>query len=242
MFSVRILSDVHGNVEALRAVLNDPAAPACDETVVAGDLVLFGPRPVEALALVRALAAPTIAGNTDRDVVQAPDAPGVAWARAAIAGDGVAYLAGLPFDHRISPPGGRSPADDLLIVHATPADVNGVLTVEPDAFGERSLTPTAEAERLLAGAQAALIVSGHVHYASEGVAAGRRFASIGAVGFPFDGDPRAAYAIAWWDGGRWGLEHRRAVYDHEAVAAEVAACGAPFAAQSARRLRTARKG
>jgi diadenosine tetraphosphatase ApaH/serine/threonine PP2A family protein phosphatase len=51
---------------------------------------------------------------------------------------------------------------------------------------------------MLQGVQAGLIIYGHIHYVSEGVIDGQRIMSIGSVGFPFDGDQRAAYSIAEW--------------------------------------------
>ncbi len=236
LFTVVVLSDIHGNAAALRAVLDDVRRSPYDRMVVAGDLVYGGPRPAQALALIRGLHADVVCGNADRAVV-AEDSP---WVRDAIGPGGMAYLAALPFSRRLTPPGGASPGDDLMVVHATPTDVEGILTVAADPFGTFPVTTEAEARRLLGDAQAALIVSGHVHYASEGRVAGRRFASVGSVGLPFDGDPRAAYARVSWDGGAWAIENLRVPYDHLAVAAEARTCGAPFAETTVRRLETAR--
>ena len=243
-FTIAILSDIHGNAAALDAVVADLAAVPHDAVVVAGDLVLHGPRPAEALARVRDLAAPTISGNTDRYVL-ADELPAgldllVGSVRERIGADGLAYLAGLPFDHRVTPPGGASPGDDLLVVHATPTDVDAVLILEPDPFGTWPVTPAEEAAALLGDARANLIVFGHIHYASAGTVAGQRLASVGAVGFPFDGDPRAAYALATWDGQEWRVAHRRVAYDHRRAAEDLLRSGGPFADPLARRLSEAR--
>jgi predicted phosphodiesterase len=248
-FVVAIISDIHGNAAALDAVLADLRDQPHDATVVAGDLALFGPRPREALERVRALAAPTIYGNTDLRLL--PDAPplppmlaGAAstidWTRERIGGDHAAWLAGLPFSHRVTPPGGATPADDLLVVHATPTDVDAILILEANPEAGWEPTPEPEARALLADALANLIVYGHIHYASAGVVAGRRLASVGSVSSSFDGDPRAAYALATWDGRGWSLEHRRVPYDHEQVAAEMVETGMPRGEAFARRLRAAR--
>jgi len=239
-FSVVVLADVHGNASALRAVLDGLAGQAFDTLVFAGDLVLNGPRPAEALDTVRALNMPTIQGNADRYVCDPnhPD-PGVQWARERLDAAAIAYLSKLPFAHRVTPPGGESPNDDLLVVHATPTDVEAVLTLEPDRFGLLKVTPQPEAERLLGTSQADLILAGHLHYASSGTIGDRRCATVGSVGFPYDGDVRAAYARAVWDGISWEVEHCRVSYDHLQVAAEVERSGFPFAANSAERLRRA---
>jgi predicted phosphodiesterase len=241
---VALLADVHGNLAALRAVLDDLGRHPHNRLVVAGDLALGGPRPAATLDLLRGLDATVIYGNSDRRLVEGRDAA-VRWGRAAVGPERLAWLADLPFDCRVTPPGGASPADDLLVVHATPTDVAAVLTVEPDAFGLLDVTPEERARHLLGDAEASLIVAGHVHYASSGVAAGRRFATVGSVGFPWDGDHRAAYALAAWgptaegEGRGWRLHHHRVTYDYLAVAEELRRSGAPFAEESARRLERA---
>ena len=240
-FSVAVLADVHGNAAALRAVLNVLEDQTFDALVFAGDLVLNGPRPAETLDTIRALNVPTIYGNADRYVCNPnhPD-PGVQWARERLGTAAIAYLSELPFAHRITPPGGESPNDDLLIVHATPTDVEAVLTLEPDRFGLLKVTPQPKAEWLLGSAQADLILAGHLHYASSGKVGERRCATIGSVGFPCDGDVRAAYAMAAWDGRNWQVHHCRVDYNHLQVAAEIERSSFPFAANSAERLRRAR--
>ena len=242
-YTVAVLSDVHGNAAALDAVLADLAGVPHDATVVAGDLALLGPRPAEALARLRALDAPTVYGNTDRELLRQDPGrqdPLVDWTRERIGEDGLAYLASLPFDLRITPPGGASPDDDLLVVHATPTDVEAVLILEPGPSGTWQVTPEAEATALVGDVRASLIVLGHIHVASAGSVRGRRLATVGAVGFPFDGDPRAAYALVAWNGRAWRLTHRRVAYDHAAVAVDVRALDPPHADAIARRLIEAR--
>ena len=244
-YTVAILSDIHGNVAALDAVLADLTGQPHEETVVAGDLALLGPRPAESIARVREMNVPTIYGNSDQYIAKG-NAPAIMtdwlpWVRERIGAEGVTYLAGLPFDHFIVPPDGKSPDSNLLIVHATPTDVDAALITEPNPGTLTiTVTPEADAVRLIGDARADLIIYGHIHYASEGTVGKQRIASIGAVGFPFDGDPRAAYALVTWDGAHWHVTHRRVAYDYEAVARDAEASGAPFAAIAARRLREAR--
>ena len=239
--TVAVLADVHGNTAALWAVLHALESQTHDALVFAGDLVLNGPRPAETLDIICALNVPTIYGNADRYVCNPHMTdPGVRWVRERLVVDALAYLAGLPFAHRITPPGGESPTDDLLIVHATPTDVEAVLTLEPDRFGLLRVTPRLAAERLIGTAQADLILAGHLHYTSSGTVGDRRFATMGSVGFPYDGDVRAAYARVVWDGHTWELQHCRVAYDHLQVAKEVERSSFPFAANSAERLRRAR--
>ena len=67
---VAVISDIHGNQLALEAVLHDlEAQPPCDELVIAGDLCLNGPRPLEVLRIVQELHCAVIQGNVDLDTV-----------------------------------------------------------------------------------------------------------------------------------------------------------------------------
>ncbi|HEY7907741.1 MAG TPA: metallophosphoesterase family protein, partial [Thermomicrobiales bacterium] len=204
-----------------------------DAVVIAGDLCLFGPRPAEALARVRECNAPTIYGNTDAfllDSKRVAGDPGLQWVHARIGDEGTAYLASLPFAHRIAPPGGTSPTD---------VD-NAVITeMNPSSGSGQRLTPEDEAVRLTDDTRANLILYGHIHYASSGTVRGQRLASIGAVGFPFDRDQRAAYAIVTWDGTEWRVAHRRVAYDVQAVIDDLNSSGAPFANLAAGRLQYA---
>ena len=64
-YTVAVIADIHGNAVALNAVLEDLKRRPYDCLVVAGDLVLNGPRPSECLDTIRNLGAPTIYGNAD---------------------------------------------------------------------------------------------------------------------------------------------------------------------------------
>jgi protein phosphatase len=243
-YSVAVISDIHGNVAAFDAVLADLAAQPHDAVVIAGDLCLFGPKPAEALARVRERNVPTIYGNTDAfllDSARVAGDPGLQWVQARIGAEGTAYLASLPFLHRIAPLDGASPDDDLLIVHASPNDVDNAVITEanPSSGSGQHLTPEDEAVRLIGDARANLILYGHIHYASSGAVRGQRLASIGATGFPFDRDQRAAYAVVTWDGAEWRVAHRRVTYDVPAVIDDLRGSGAPFTNLAAGRLQYA---
>ncbi len=223
--TVAILSDVHGNDIALRAVLADLDATPHDLMVIAGDHVWNGVRPSEALRRLRTLDVPMLLGNTDEYLwlpSRHPDMPVmIDWTRREIGDDGVAFLRALPIAWRFTPPGGTSPDDDLLVVHATPTDVDAELVLEPDPFGSLAVTPIEEARRLIGDARAGLIVAGHLHYPSSGTVDGQRLATVGSVGGSLDGNPAAAWALAHWDGLTWTLAHRRTPYDIETAAAEI---------------------
>lgn len=240
-YTVAVIADIHGNAAALNAVLDDLKQRRHDSLVIAGDLVLNGPRPVESLNRIRDLGVPTIYGNADLYVFdEAYSYDGLDWVREKLGTDGLNYLKNLPFEHRMTPPGGTSPKDDLLIVHATPSDVVGVLVLQPDPFGLLAVTPEEEARALLGNAKAGLIVAGHLHYASFGAPCGRRYAIIDSVGFPFDGDHRIGYATVTWDGREWHVANHRLSYNYRTVVDDLHECGAPFGEYSAQRILQAR--
>lgn len=238
-YTVAVISDMHGNDAAFQAVLADLAGQRHDTVVIAGDLIMNGPRPRETLARVRASGVPTIHGNTEVMIADpANDYPVARWLRERLSAADLAYLAALPFSHRITPPGGSAPDDDLLIVHATPTDVNAALITEssPDPAMTIAITPEERADALLGDARANLVLYGHIHYFSSGTVRGRRVASIGAAGFPADLDQRAAYALVAWDGGAWRVAPRRVAYDVGAVIAEYADLDIPLKEIQTRRL------
>lgn len=239
-FNVAVLADVHGNLHALEAVLTDVNRHAPDGVVFAGDLMMNGPHPTEVLSTVKRSGNPVVTGNTDDEVIEGTDAV-ARWTQERVGAEGVAYLKALPLSHRMTPPDGTSPTDDLLVVHATPRSCCDLLILEPHPLGTTFTRPTPvdEAATMLNGERAGLIVCGHIHYASAGLIGSQSVMSVGSVGFPFDGDRRAAYALAVWDGRGWGLEHCRVAYDVEAAIRDLERSTMPFRNRYVKMLREA---
>ena len=219
---IAIIADMHGNRDALLAVLADIDAQQIDQIICGGDIVNKGAHPAECMQLIRERNIPAVMGNTDQDVLSR-DEELDRWVSDRLSADEIVHLQTLPLQHRLTPSGGRSPEDDLLIVHSTPRSCYDLLVCEPhpnpisQTDGMNRITPEADALEMLNGAKANLIVYGHIHYPSFRVIGGQRVASIGAVGLPLDGDQRAAYAVARWDGLNWELTHKRVAYDVEKV-------------------------
>ncbi len=215
---VAIISDMHGNLHALKAVLEDIEDQEVDQILCGGDIVNKGPHPAECLQLIRELDIPSVMGNTDQDVLN-EDEEIDRWVHSKLSADGLDFLRAMPQHFRLTPPNGRSPEDDLLLVHSTPRDCYDLLVCEPHPKpispddGMTIPTPEAEAIAMLDGAVANLIVYGHIHYSSFRVIKDQMVTSIGAVGLPLDGDQRAAYGIAEWNGMNWELQHYRVEYD-----------------------------
>lgn len=239
MISVALLADIHGNAAALEAVIGEPRVRGCDQVVMLGDLVLGGPRPEECLDRMTSLGALGVLGNADLKVL-AGDDPEAEWTRTRLTSEGLALLARLPFGHRICVPHTLA-TSDLLITHSSPRSPFDLLVPESlvPTFGTKPATQEATLRDQFRGVQAGLFVFGHIHYASARAVDGLEIASIGSVGFPFDGDHRAAYAVASWQGESWRLDHYRVNYDWSAVVGEIETSTAPFKARYAAMLRAA---
>jgi diadenosine tetraphosphatase ApaH/serine/threonine PP2A family protein phosphatase len=219
-----LVYDVHGNLPALEAVLAD--AGDVDRFVLGGDYALFGGWPAETVARLRTLPnALWIRGNGERWTAHPDDAPdnpivpgAIEAARAALGPQIVEDLAALPATARHG---------DTLICHGSPgSDVRSFL---PEPAGDEA--------GLLEGVSAARLIFGHTHLPFRRVAGGIELVNPGSVGMPFDGDPRAAYAVLHDDG---SIEHRRVEYDHEASAARVRSLGGEWTRTVAERILHAR--
>lgn len=217
-----VLFDVHGNLDALEAVLADATAAGCSGLILGGDYALLGPAPDEAVDRLRGWDGPVIAirGNTDRMIADGVDALSV-WAADRLGDERVAWLADLPAqcvlpDHR------------ALLVHATPRSDEERLT--PDV-------PDARAAAMLADVTQPTLLCGHVHLQHRRQVGDVEVVNPGSVGFPFDGDQRAAWAVVE-DG---AVELRRTAYDVDRALERLAGIAShPERALAERRLRTAR--
>lgn len=228
MSRTAILSDIHGNLPALEAVIADAAAQGCTRFANLGDS-LSGPLwPVDTADLLMARDWPTIAGNherqlltVDRGQMNASDA----FTRDRLEDRHLAWLAGLPPVLDLAP--------DILLCHGTPSsDVEHFLHIVENG-GVREADEQEIRDR--AGpCGARLILCGHTHVPRlVALADGRTITNPGSVGLqaydddhpaPYrveNGDPLARYAIV--DGGT--VELRAVAYDHDAAARRAEANG-----------------
>ena len=234
---IAVMSDIHGYNLALATVLADIEAQGpFDEVVVAGDLVEGGPGPAEVLQVLQDGAFTVLRGNTDRDVVMGADEgwddSELRYVLDQIGDDGVAFLASLPFSQRITPPGGASPDDDLLVVHANPHDL------------ERKIAPSLserEVEELLAGTRAAALAFGHIHIAYIRQLECALLIDVSAVGNPKDQDLRCKYGIITWDESTraWTAEIRRLPYPLDETVEQIMASGLPNPDKTRKKLQRA---
>jgi predicted phosphodiesterase len=236
MRSIAIISDIHGNLTALEAILQDLEQQSpVDQLVIAGDLCLNGPYPRETLERVQALDCPVIQGNTDMEIVtQAPNKgekkrTAVGWTREQIGPRGIDYLASLPFSHHISNPRGS----DLLIVHANPLNLEDAIF--PNASDDAL-------EHLLGelDSRTGALAFGHLHIAYTRQWRHLLLVDVGSCGIPRDEDHRASYAILNWQDEGWRTEIRRVTYDVQAVVRQIKTCGIPNAEKRIKILLEAR--
>ena len=235
---IAVLSDIHGNLLALEAVLADlEAVGGADTVVIAGDLCLDGPRPRETLQRLRALGFPIVQGNTDRDLALDPadtaasaQAALLAWTRRALGDEGLAFLRQLPFAHRVA---GPDTDQAILVVHANP--VNQDEQLQPYA-PEARLAPFLEG----VAPDVAVVAFGHLHLPFTREMGRLSLANIASVGLPKDGDRRAGYGLITWADGRWAIEQRRVEYPVEEVVAQLREAAPPDADELIKTLLRAR--
>lgn len=224
---VLIISDVHANLWALRAVIHD-AGPV-DYVLCAGDIVSYGPDPRATLDSLRATGVIAVRGNHDHAVAFGADPKASPakqplalamrdWTRSQLQRADIAWLARLPLHLTWELAGTR-----FAVTHAMPRDPLYDYHLRPDASAEFIAEQTA-------GIDADMLVVGHTHWpllrevgsnlqraiSPQRVTRGDlQIVNPGSVGQPLDGDSRAAYAL--WEDGEITL--RRAEYDQMPVLA-----------------------
>jgi predicted phosphodiesterase len=226
---VAALYDIHGNLPALEAVLQEIRSAAVDLVVVGGD-VLPGPMPGETLDCLEAFEIPArfIQGNGDREVLAVlagtqstavPEAyrPVMQWVAERLQPEHVRRIASWPQTVTIDVPG----LGQVLFCHATPRSDSEVFT---------RLTPPAKLALAFDGLTERTVVCGHTHMQFELSIAGVRIFNAGSVGMPF-GAPGAYWLVL----DATTVQFRRTAYDLSAAAARIRTSGYPQAADFADR-------
>jgi diadenosine tetraphosphatase ApaH/serine/threonine PP2A family protein phosphatase len=229
--ALAIVSDIHGNLEALETVLADLDQRKPEAIVCLGDFVGYGASPNDCITVLRPRIEWAVAGNHDHAAIGRTSLEGfnheaaraARWTSDELTPEHRKYLEELPM---------QVEWHGALLVHASPS--------EPEAW-HYVLSP-AEADFEFAQFTQAVCFIGHSHYPGTFVGDGRRttytrqarvpiekdhryIVNVGSVGQPRDGDPRAAYLM--WDPEAGSLEHIRLDYDIEAAGARIRAAGLP---------------
>ena len=225
---VAALYDIHGNLPALEAVLDDVRRASADLVVVGGD-VLPGPMPRETLACLNDLELPVhfISGNGDREVLaqragkesaSIPEAyrAVMRWVADELRADDVRMLADWPPTVTVEIPG----LGDVFFCHATPRN-------DTEIFTRR--TPDAVLVPIFDELGVALVVCGHTHMQFDRMIGRTRVVNAGSVGMPF-GEPGADWLLMGPD-----VQLRHTSYDLTAAADRIRATGYPQAEEFATR-------
>ena len=231
---IAVVADIHGNVRALRAVMDDLKTVAPDSVVNLGDCVSGPLEAAETADVLISLAWTTIRGNHDRQLLDRPvDQMGSSdkAAAAELKNHHSAWLSTLEATAEV---------EGLLLCHGTPDSDTTYLneTVEPD--GRVRLATQAELARRLDGASAKIVLCGHSHMARiVALDDGRLVVNPGSVGLPAYTDtapikhsmemgaPHARYAVLERRkaGDPWQVSFRVVAYDWNGAAERAAAKG-----------------
>jgi predicted phosphodiesterase len=219
-----ILSDIHSNIEALQACIQRGKNAGYDTVLCCGDLVGYGPDPIEAIDSIRSLGARTIRGNHDRVAAGIDEADqfnpharrAIYWTRSVLPDSYREYLTKLPV-------GPMSITGESQLVHGAVTDEDDYIFTEADADENFEL------------AQKRITFFGHSHFPVVFSQSGNNASTVvtmyefdefnavrcdgqqkflvnpGSVGQPRDGDSRASFAI--WDEDRSRMEFYRVEYD-----------------------------
>lgn len=221
-----IIADIHGNLDALRAVLADAQAQGAERIVVNGDVVNRGPDSVAALdtLLARDDVSFTL-GNHD-DLLRlwharSPDLPAgwfddpfwgaTAWSAEQLDRAGLLHApADWPMTHTLKVPG----LPPVLIAHGSPLHYR-------EGLSER--TRPERVQELSAGH--GVLIGSHIHRPAQAQVGGVLVLNTGAVGAPANGDPRAQYLLLTAGAEGWTAEFRAVPYDRAGVLARFGSSG-----------------
>lgn len=227
---IAVISDIHGNLAALDAVLAHAIDQSVDQIVNLGDICSGALWPSETADRLMALDLPTVRGNHERQVLDGEfDRLGLSdkHAKSMLRDDQLAWFASLPETLRLS--------DDVLLVHGTP-DSDLIYFLETvTKVGVRPAT-LSEVEQRAGQVGAPVILCGHTHVPrAVRLNDGRFMVNPGSVGLPAydddhpfphaieNGSPHARYATVCNESGQWEVSFHMVAYDWEQAARDAEA-------------------
>lgn len=221
---VAVLADLHANLQALEAVLDDVARQGISEVWCAGDVVGYGGSPAEVVTFLRRHDVPAVAGNLDRKLFEVAARRGRRhhcslkrlthlWTWNRLDAAARRWLQALPFSRRF-----RRVGRTVLMVHGSPASEEEYL--QPGIGRKRLL-------ELARRARASIVVAGHSHAFWKTRAGGTWFVNAGSVG-RLEGKPgRAGYAVLELRPGRPRFHFLEVPYDLEGAVRAIRRAGLP---------------
>jgi putative phosphoesterase len=229
MQSVTVFSDIHANLPALQAVLQDMDQHGLTNLYCLGDLVGYGTYPNEVIQIIRDRQIATIMGNYDQGVGNDGDDCGcaytdpvseslgkrsIAWSNLHTTPENKTFLRSVVPEIRL-----KLGNLQILLVHGSPRKINEYL------FENR---PDTSLERLMDAAGADVLVCGHTHIPYHRILpSGRHVINDGSVGKPKDSDPRACYITLNIDGNHVDVQFIRVAYDIEIAAKAIESSDMP---------------
>jgi predicted phosphodiesterase len=219
-----ILSDIHSNQEAFEACMHRAKQAGYDSVLCCGDIVGYGPSPVEAIEGIQALNGITIRGNHDRVAAGLDEATqfnpharrAVNWTRSVLSDAHRQYLANLP----VGPldvtteaqlvHGALTHEDDYIFTEAD-ADENFLLATKPLTLFGHSHFPVVFSTDAMGNSILGMTYEFDEFVAVKCESGKKLLVNPGSVGQPRDGDPRASFAI--WDANHGRIEFYRVEYD-----------------------------
>lgn len=215
---VAIISDIHGNMQALEAVYADIQNGKCDRIFCLGDLAMAGPEPDKAIEFIKKLydegKLELIQGNTDEMIANFAEFGDSVKSNFPIMGNALEndvkiityehkkFLNDLPKQKELNIEGVK-----VLLVHGSPRrnDEN----ISPDL-------PITQVEEMLEGVNVDLIFCGHTHIpCGYQTTKKQTVVNDGSVGRPFTPNPQACYVIANFHGGSYDIQHKFIDYDKQ---------------------------
>ncbi|MEI8377482.1 MAG: metallophosphoesterase family protein [bacterium] len=211
---IAVLSDIHGNMEALEAVLEDIKCQNIDKIFICGDLAMAGPEPSKTVNFLMNFDATFIQGNTDEMIVENIIPPNEIMANALkFAQDDLndeqkSFLASLPFSH-------SEKIEDLnlLFVHGSPRKNN------EDILPEQPQEKIAE---IIENTTQNLIFCGHTHLPCGYQIKKQTIVNVGSVGRPFSEEPKSCYVTVNINKSEAEILHHFVDYDVQTASKKLA--------------------
>lgn len=216
---IAVISDIHGNMQAIESVLKDIEKQGCEKLFVLGDYAMAGPNPYEAVNLFMKKQGDKnvkmIQGNTDLMIADFTEelyenlktkAPIMA---EALKDDSKLiniiqkdFLKNLPLQLQVEEEGVK-----FLLVHGSPRKNNEDILPE---------TPLDEVEKMLVNVEADVVLCGHTHQPCGFQTPSKKtVVNVGSIGRPFTPEPKSCYLVITVANGECVFEHRFVSYDKE---------------------------
>lgn len=225
MTKIAVISDIHGNMEALNAVMADIQKQDCQKLFVLGDFAMAGPEPREAVQFFMDKVfdpnVEMIQGNTDHMIADyTPDLYDSMKDKmpvmSAALKDDVSlldsyekmFLKNLPIQKEVSVEGVT-----FLLVHGSPRKNN------EDILSE---TPMETVEQMLENVDAQIVLCGHTHIpCGFQTSKGKTVINVGSVGRPFTPEPKSCYLTIVVENGKCVFEHHFVKYHNDIAASKL---------------------